>query len=230
MQDMLAMNEAARGDIQKAGDENFSKLQRAAMASAGRMGGGMGGAVLSTQGDMMRQATAGISDALAANSGQRQQIMGNGLSNEWGEEAATTAFNRGNETMDKQRGWQIDDRNADIDADKAAQELSTLIDNTLSEVENKYGDAFGLGDDNPNPEMQKLYNKLKSATDQEEIDQILGKMEATAQAEQGTYDAYVEGQVNEGNKLNKADWKRAKELGLVDDSSYESYRDGWLNV
>lgn len=105
--DMLSLNQQARGDIEKAGQDRFGAMQRAAMAASSRYGGGVGGAVLSTQGDMLRQATAGMADALQQNTGQHMSIMGNYMSGLWGDQR-----------MNTQHGWDLDQQLAGADAEK----------------------------------------------------------------------------------------------------------------
>lgn len=159
--DIKGLNEQGRQDILNQGRDNFSSMQRAAMGAAGRLGG-VGGAVLSTQGDMLRQATKGMSDALAANTGQRQQIMGDYMNNKWQDSR-----------LQQNRDWDVQDREAGAQAEREGQSWSTKL-NTSQQSFATQMDRLGLG--NPNIEggvkdenAMRLYGAIQEAKSPQEL-------------------------------------------------------------
>lgn len=142
---MYALNDQTGADIKQAGQDRFGAMQRAAMAASSRFGGGVGGAVLSTQGDMLQQANRGIADALMANSGQRQQIMGNALNMKHGDYRDDLGYARGLEgKIADEEATALGDTKA-ADSKKAASIAATQIEQQTGQKPGAFTDSTLAG-------------------------------------------------------------------------------------
>ena len=184
LNDMYALNDKTGADIKQAGQDRFGAMQRAAMAASGRFGGGVGGAVLSTQGDMLQQANRGMADALLANSGQRQQIMGNALSMKHGDYRDDLNYAR-----------DVEGRTAEMEADLNSQDLATSIkgaQNMAASAMKQQGTGDPLAGVVNDQEMQGLFDAIGAAKTADEaraaldaLNAALAKKNAEYQAAQG---------------------------------------------
>lgn len=214
--DMLNLNEQARGDIEKQGQEKFGAMQRAAMAASSRYGGGVGGAVMSTQGDMLRQATAGMADALAANTGQRQQIMGNYMSGLWGDQR-----------MNQRHTWDQQAAEAGAQGDINSQDLATAIkgaQNAAASAMRQQGSGDPLQGLVNNPHMQELFDAIGAAKSPEDARKALNDLNSALSQNQGDFESSVQAAAAKGTFLNEGEFNLAKQRGWVKDKDYKSYK------